>query len=331
MNEELLIRFLTHTCTPEDIREIDQWIQSDPKNANWLFEMERIWSLKDELRFSDKLEIEQAYDRFMYSVTAKKKIRLTGWSSWRSISKYAAILLILVLLSLNIYKLYNENTENENTIEVPNGQRISLTLSDGTKVWLNSQTKFVYPGTFSKKNRDVYLEGEAFFEVAKDKKKPFTVKSPLLRVTVLGTKFNLRSYAEESSIVTLAEGKVQVSTNNEENQLILLPNEQMTYSVEEGVHFAQNIDPDFYKSWTKGESAFMNKKLREICRELERKFDIKIQVTDENLANDVFNCRFKESASIEQVLTLLKETRRLDYTSDGKQILIYKPKNKMPM
>ena len=72
MDEQLLIRFLTHTCTPEDLRSIDQWIASGKPNADWLFEMERIWSLKDELRFSDRREIEEAYNRFTLSLGKSK-------------------------------------------------------------------------------------------------------------------------------------------------------------------------------------------------------------------------------------------------------------------
>ena len=76
MDEQLLIRFLTHTCTPEDLRSIDQWIASGKPNADWLFEMERIWSLKDELRFSDRREIEEAYNRFTLSQESKGKIKM---------------------------------------------------------------------------------------------------------------------------------------------------------------------------------------------------------------------------------------------------------------
>ena len=167
MNEEILIRFLIHRCTSEEIKVVDQWIASDQANADWLFEMERIWSLKDQLRFSDKQEVERAYARFMSGLQEKEvKVEISRrrpvYISWM---KYAAAIVLIGLLSTNLYFLLQEQPSSMNTIEVPNGQRTSLTLSDGTKVWLNSHSKFTYPAQFSSKMRDVKLEGEGFFEV----------------------------------------------------------------------------------------------------------------------------------------------------------------------
>lgn len=188
MNEEILIRFLTHRCTPEEIEEVDRWIAANQANADWLFEMERIWSLKDQLRFSDKQEIEMAYARFMSGLQEKdirmETVRKRPYLFWM---KYAAAILLIGLLSTNLYFLLKEEPSSMNMVEVPNGQRVSLTLSDGTKVWLNSHSKFTYPARFSSKNRDVELEGEGFFEVAHNEKVPFVVHADLLQVKVLGT------------------------------------------------------------------------------------------------------------------------------------------------
>ena len=100
MDEQLLIRFLTHTCTPEDLRSIDQWIASGKPNADWLFEMERIWSLKDELRFSDRREIEEAYNRFTLSLGKSKNAKPPFYIY--PILKYVAAVLIIGLLGLNL-------------------------------------------------------------------------------------------------------------------------------------------------------------------------------------------------------------------------------------
>ena len=200
MDEQLLIRFLTHTCTPEDLRSIDQWIASGKPNADWLFEMERIWSLKDELRFSDRREIEEAYNRFTLSQGKSKNAKPHFYIY--PILKYAAAVIIIGLLGLNLYKMVQPATVGENTVEVPKGQRASLMLSDGTKIWLNSQSKLIYPTQFSDKERNVRLEGEAFFDVAHKEHLPFVVHSPLLAIKVLGTKFNVKAYFDEKSVVT---------------------------------------------------------------------------------------------------------------------------------
>ena len=337
MDEQLLIRFLTHTCTPEDLRSIDQWIASGKPNADWLFEMERIWSLKDELRFSDRREIEEAYNRFTLSLGKSKNAKPHFYSSLGKsknakphfyiypILKYVAAVIIIGLLGLNLYKMVQPATVGENTVEVPKGQRASLMLSDGTKIWLNSQSKLIYPTQFSDKERNVRLEGEAFFDVAHKEHLPFVVHSPLLAIKVLGTKFNVKAYFDEKSVVTLAEGKVEVETNDCKNRLTLKPNEQVSYSGSSGLALEKNINTNTVKLWMKGEGVFIQCRLDHIVRDLERKFDVKIVITDHSLSSEVFTCRFKDTATIEQVLHLLKETRRLDYLFEGEQIRIFKP------
>jgi len=319
MDEQLLIRFLTHTCTSEDLRLVDQWIASGKPNADWLFEMERIWSLKDELRFSDRREIEEAYNRFTLSL-GKSKNAVSHFYIY-PILKYVAAVIIIGLLGLNLYKMVQPATVGENTVEVPKGQRASLMLSDGTKIRLNSQSKLIYPTQFSDKERNVRLEGEAFFDVAHKEHLPFVVHSPLLAIKVL----NVKAYFDEKSVVTLAEGKVEVETNDCKNRLTLKPNEQVSYSGSSGLALEKNINTNTVKLWMKGEGAFIQCRLDHIVRDLERKFDVKIVITDHSLSSEVFTCRFKDTATIEQVLHLLKETRRLDYLFEGEQIRIFKP------
>lgn len=327
MDEQLLIRFLTHTCSSEDIRSVDRWIASGKDNADWLFEMERVWSLKDELKYSDKKEVEAAYNQFLSKIQQdEKKEGKAKRFTLSAIAKYAAAILLAGSLVVNFYQMADKPSDAENVIEVPNGQRASLTLSDGTKVQLNSQSVFTYPSRFSGKNRNVKLMGEAFFEVTHNEKAPFSVQSPSLTVKVLGTKFNMKSYCGENAVVSLAEGKVMVESNNPKASVILKPNEQAEYSDAMGLRLIRHVDVNLVKSWTEGEAAFINKSLKEIARNLERKFDVQIDITDQALASEVFTCRFNGSATIEQVLILLKETRRIDYTIEDKHIRIYEPK-----
>lgn len=327
MDEDILIRFLTHRCTTEEIKEIDQWIAASQANADWLFEMERIWSLKDQLRFSDKQKIEMAYARFMSGLQEKEtKVQIVQRRSTYIVwLKYAAAIVLIGLLSTNLFYQLREEPVAMNMVEVPNGQRVSLTLSDGTKVWLNSHSKFTYPARFSSKERDVKLEGEGFFEVAHNEKSPFVVHADLLHVKVLGTKFNVRAYDEEPSSITLAEGKVEVATNDNEHKVTLKPNEQVTYSKKGGLIVNKSVNASLTKSWTLGEAAYINKQLADIVSDLERRFNVHITVEDPELTKEVFTSRFKETATIDQVLTLLKDTRKLDYKIQGDHIRIYKP------
>ena len=123
----------------------------------------------------------------------------------------------------------------------------------------------------------------------------------------------------------MAEGKVEGETNDCKNRLTLKPNEQVSYSGSSGLALEKNINTNTVKLWMKGEGAFIQCRLDHIVRDLERKFDVKIVITDYSLSSEVFTCRFKDTATIEQVLHLLKETRRLDYLFEGEQIRIFKP------
>jgi transmembrane sensor len=330
MDEQLLMRFLTRQCSGEDLRKINEWIQEDKANAAWLFEGERIWSLKDELKFSDKKEVDFAFNQFLTSLKspensqpdniADQKVRSLsfGWV------RYAAAIIIVVLLSVNIYNLNRDESASFNTIEVPKGQRVALTLSDSTKVWLNSDSRLIYPSKFSKNERAVTLEGEGYFEVVKSAKRPFIVHSSDLVVKVLGTKFNMRVYKNEGSEVTLNEGRVEVSAPDQERKIMLLPQEQVSYSKKGGFEQIKNIDLEMAESWRKGELAFMAEPLAEIVKTLERKFDKEIIVKDQSLERELFTCRVKQDATLEQVLSLLKDTGKLGYEFDKDKVFIIK-------
>ncbi|WP_455592105.1 FecR family protein [Bacteroides sp.] len=326
MNEELLIRFLTHRCTSQELDILNDWIAADSANAKWLFDIEHIWSLKDELRFSEKKEIETAYNRFISYIKEKEapvqKAKRTFALSW---FRYVAAILLIAFLGSGLYLLMDKGTVEMNIIEVPNGQRASVTLSDGTTVWLNSQSKLTYPAKFIADKRSVKLEGEGYFEVTHNAKSPFCVESNLIHVQVLGTKFNIKSYPDEPSAVTLTEGKVEVSDNGNQYRVTLKPNEQVSYSTEAGMKLTKNINANMVKSWTKGEIAYTNKTLKEIANDLERQFNVHISITDRTLAAEIFTCHFKQATTVEEVLKLLKETRKLDYRINEQKIEIYQP------
>lgn len=326
MNEELLIRFLTRCCTPEELSIVDDWITADPANAKWLFDIEHVWSLKDELRFSEKKEIESAYNRF---ISIHKGERSTHVKSQRPLTpswfRYVVGIFFIAFLGVSLYLLMDKDTVEMNIIEIPNGQRASVTLSDGTKVWLNSQSRLTYPAKFIAEKRFVKLEGEGYFEVAHNAKSPFCVESNLIHVQVLGTKFNIKTYSGAPSEVTLAEGKVEVSDNNNQYQITLRPNEQISYSTKNGMRLTKNVDASKVRSWIAGEIAYTNQTLEEIANDLERKFDVHISITDRALACEIFTCHFKKATTVKDVLKLLKETRQLDYSIKEQEVKIYKP------
>jgi len=334
MNEEVLLRFLTQKSTSQDIHEIDKWISADPENAKWLFEMEKIWSLKDELKFSERKEIEKAFSTFLANTgQTEEKTKNTKWLSltyW----KYAAAVVILFLLSVNVYKIvftddnvnYSiENNINVNEIEVPKGQNITLKLSDGTKVWLNADSKFIYPSKFSAKNRIVKIIGEGYFEVEHSAESPFIVQSGSVSTTVLGTKFNVKAYQGEAIIVSLLEGIVEVSDNSNLSNKVRLnkPNDKAQVS-ETGLISKSSINAQALTQWISGELYFENEPLKNIATTLERKFNVKIRIQDTALESIVFNSRIQKDANLNDILNILKETRKLDYKIENDHVYLFR-------
>lgn len=323
MNDELLIRFLTKTCTKEELLEVEKWISADQANADWLFEIEGIWSLKDELRFSDRREIEAAYSRFVKSIDQSTTQKTIKWHFRQRWMKYAASIAIVCLLAVNIYQLFRNGpsgTTAENMIEVPLGQRVSITLADGSKVWLNAGSRLSYPSQFSKANRSVRLDGEGYFDVVADEKHPFIVQTSMLDVKVLGTRFNVQAYPDEDIAVSLVEGKLQVQAGQLE--ALMAPDELVTYSEKHGLQHIKNKDVQYTIQWTSGEFMFIDEPLTHIARSLERYFDVTISIDTRELAEERFSCRTQQGVTLEQVLDLLKSTKKLDYTINGKKIHI---------
>lgn len=327
MDEQLLIRFLTHNCSPDETRQIADWMVADPANAQWVFEMEEVWALKQEVKFAQKKQIDEAYTCFTSHLENKIPQKTISFTRFL---KYAAVILLVGALFTQLYLLREEEPEM-NTLEVPKGGHASLTLSDGTKIWLNAQSKLIYPSHFTGKNRHVYLEGEGLFEVVRNEKSPFIVNSPLLNIRVLGTVFNLKAYPEEATVVTLARGKVEVLIDALEETITLQPNEQVLYSKEKGVELNKDVDVSSLKQWTSGELLFINQPLSNIIKELERQFDVAVVITDSILTKELFTCHTQKGVTIQQILTLFKETQLIEYKVENKQITIYKPKKKLPM
>ncbi|MDR1501967.1 MAG: FecR family protein [Prevotella sp.] len=329
MDEQLLIRYLNHQSTAEETKQVFEWISANKENEKWLFETEYIWSLKDEVHFSDKKEISRAYQQFVtrnkiFSFQKSKKQLIVSWS------KYVAVAIIAILLVINIFKLQKtqEMSSQMNVIEVPKGQRASVILSDGTKVWLNAESKLTYPSGFSSQKRSVSLEGEGFFEVVRSEEIPFEVHVPLLNVTVLGTMFNIKAYKDEITEVILEEGKIEIMLHTDpDNPIPMNPNDQVLYSVESGLTVNRSIYASTIRKWIIGETYFYNQPLKNITKELERRFNRPIIIRDKELEEELFNCHTQPDATLIQIMNLLKETRRIDYFQNEKEIIVFNPKN----
>ncbi|MFH7003500.1 FecR family protein [Flavobacterium bizetiae] len=227
--------------------------------------------------------------------------------------------------------VYDDNSALEkttyNTIKIPYGKKFRLQLSDGTLVHLNAGTTLRYPVKFiAGENRQVFLDGEAFFDVAKDKKHPFIVNADALNVRVLGTHFNVSNYPEDAATdVVLVEGSVGMYRSNEEfdaaKNTILKPGFKGSFNRENTVISTKAVITDIYTSWINGGLTFRNMTFKNIITKLERRYNVTIINKNEKLANEKFNASFSDE-SIEKVMSYFNDIHGINYTIKNNQILI---------
>ena len=214
-----------------------------------------------------------------------------------------------------------------NTLKIPYGKRFELQLSDGTIVHLNSGTTLKYPVKFiAGENRQVFLDGEAFFDVTKDKTHPFVVNADNLNVRVLGTHFNVSNYPEDNfTDVVLVEGSVGLYTAKEqfnaEKNTILKPGFKGSFSKINNQIKTKAVVTDVYTAWIKGGLTFRDMTFKDISKKLERHYNITIVNQNGKLSNEKFNASFGDEP-IAKVLSYFNEIHGINYTLRNNEVLI---------
>ncbi|MNX56357.1 fec operon regulator FecR [compost metagenome] len=208
----------------------------------------------------------------------------------------------------------------EMTASTAMGQTYSFTLSDGTKVWLNAGSSLSFPYTFTGKHRMVKLVGEGYFEVAKDKKHPFLVQSNGQLLEVLGTHFNINSYADEKRIkTTLLEGSIKVSIRNTAEGLVLAPGEQSVLG-SRGLTKAK-VDLEAEMSWKKGYFRFDDEPIESVMRKLSRWYNIEV-IYEKGAANQSLNGMISRNNPISTVLVALETTKAIHFKVEGRRVTV---------
>ena len=208
-----------------------------------------------------------------------------------------------------------------NKVQTLTGMEYSLTLSDGTKVYLNAETKLEFPTHFKGERRIVKLEGEAYFDVSKDAARPFIVEVNSLEVRVLGTAFNLRSYDDEGLVVTtLVEGKVEVAAD--EVVRTITPGMQVVYEKENGDMKVQKVDVLLYKAWQSGKFIFKNERLEDIMIYLSKWYGFNYRFIDNHAKEVRIGARLDRYDNMEPIIEMLKRTGLVNITQMDKMFYI---------
>jgi len=209
-----------------------------------------------------------------------------------------------------------------NELVVERGADFRITLSDGTRVWLNSESTLQYPTYFTGKERKIQLTGEAYFEVAKDAKHPFIVSANGVDVRVCGTRFNINTRRHGAIAATLVEGAIVVIPADRKEEILLVPGNTAEYIPETGVMEIKNDDIQLYIGWMKGEYHFKEITLEDLLNEVARWHDVNIVFEDEKLKTEKFTGIFARKAPLHNILSLIEKTNYIECSIHGKNVEI---------
>lgn len=208
-----------------------------------------------------------------------------------------------------------------NTISIPRGGEYQLVLSDGSKVWINSCTEIRYPVAFSPEERVIYLSGEAYFEVKKDKR-PFKVLVNDLEVKVYGTSFNVNAYTKERVEATLLEGKIGLQSGNMDQETVLHPSEQACYQSGSKQINVKKVNAYDFIAWKNGEFVFNDQTIEEIMNRLSVWYDIEVKYENPNIKKMKFTGVMMRYATIDKILHYIEETATIHFKADDRVIVV---------
>ncbi|KDN54196.1 FecR family protein [Flavobacterium seoulense] len=363
MISDLIYKYLSNEATEQEVQRLFEWIEASEENKKYFINAKKTWALASlsKTTTSDAAPVIKIQRKrnfiscFKYAavflVFAGLAKLAFDFNEKTKLSKE-----IVLELGNGQSEYFVENNETQllnangdlvakkfpnqiiyfgkvnddkivyNTLKVPYGKRFKLTLSDGTIVNINSGSTLRYPEQFGiKGKRTVYLTGEAFFEVAKDKEHPFIVNANQVDIKVLGTKFNVSAYPENPTVnSTLVEGSIQMfETKNESNAIILKPDQMATWHNNSKTITTKVIDTGFYTAWIQGELAFKDTPFSTIAKIIQRTYDVEIINENSDLARQNFTGTIKISeSSVENILELLKRDTPFNYSINKNTIRI---------
>lgn len=343
---QLLARFMVGDCTPRERERMEAWAEGDPANRKKLEQFKRIWETSDQKRqvLQDFFDTDQEWKRLQSrleqedelsdaptstpSLEAKRR-SASIHSMTQKLARVAAIFLIAGLLGVLAYQNWYQPEPKVQEpvlreVNTANAQRVNLTLSDGTRVMLNAGSTLKFPNRFNSKIREVFVKGEAYFNVDRNPHKPFVVHSRGSIIRVLGTSFTVRSYAEENQVrVVVQEGKVSLENQEGSNaDKALLTANEVGWSPLQGtqIETAQVEDMELYMSWRQGYLKFREEPMSNVAKALERRYGVQVSFKDKNISHKTLTA-FLKSRSIRNVLDVISMSLDLTYQLDNNKVV----------
>lgn len=314
---ELIIKYLQGQLDEQGINDFYSWVNENAENKKVFFETKAIYDAYHSNKMQD--DIDKSWNRLL-----KKRNNRQKKIKWLQFGNYAAVSFITVCLTSLFLTLNKEEDKIATRYTGGDGLNADIVeLPDGTQVCLGSKTVFYYENDYGKRQRTVYLEGEAYFEVAKQKDKPFIVKTKEQDIEALGTKFNVTAYASDSLLTTtLLEGVVRLTTVNISHQTVLRPNQQFIYN--RNTHFTdiKNVEAKQFTAWTTGYYYFPEQSLEAMLYRLSHVYGVQFTVESEALNKRTFTGTFYRGQSIKDIMEIINLSIPIKYKIDDHHITV---------
>jgi ferric-dicitrate binding protein FerR (iron transport regulator) len=318
---ELITGYFRKSLNQEGMDEFYKWVNENPDNKKLFFEAKTIFDAVSDSAIPD---MNDSWQRLLDKKTSEGRNKRI--SLWRHMGRYAAVASIAIILTSAFFVLFNTNESAPLSAEYITGDGIQsdmLILPDGTKVNVGPKTNFHLAPDYGKRNRVVYLEGEAYFDVAKQKDKPFIVKVNGQDIEALGTKFNVMAYASDSIYTTtLLEGSVSLSTGNITKKTILKPDQQFTYNKHTRSVTITEVEASLYTAWINGYYYFSDQNLKLILSKLSDIYGVTFEVLSDTLINKKFTGTFYKGQSVKNIIEIINLSIPIKYTMKEQHIII---------
>ena len=329
--DELIANYLTEGLDKNALDELKTWIAASAENQQYFICQREIWFSAVSREAASVYDKDKAFENFRNRVESQKEIQSTSRRgfSLSALWRYAAVVAIIIAVGCISYwqgEVNVKDTFADISVEAPLGSKTKLYLPDGTLVWLNAGSRMTYSQGFGVDNRKVELEGEGYFEVKRNEKIPFFVKTKDLQLQVLGTKFNFRDYPEDHEVVvSLLEGKVGLNNLlREEKEAVFSPDERAVLNKANGLLTVESVTASNASQWTDGYLFFDEELLPDIAKELERSYNVKIHIANDSLKTFRFYGNFvRREQNIQEVLEALASTEKMQYKIEERNITIY--------
>ncbi|QGY46215.1 DUF4974 domain-containing protein [Maribellus comscasis] len=318
----IIDKYFKNQTTPEEIAELNSWIKEDKANEKLMSEAFNVYTVTNPIQQPLRPDMGKAWQKINQKISPPNKPVIQLFTK---IKYVAAIAILLVAFSvfwfiLNLGKdqLLQQYTE----IVTPLGQKSMIVLPDSSFVWLNSGSSLKYKGNFNLNEREVILNGEAYFEVHKNKSKKFRVKTGILNVVVYGTAFNIKNNPDDSfQEITVSEGKVGISDKTGELKQLIKGDQATLNKKSNKIEFTHN-SPEVVCAWKNNELIFDNTPLEEAIKYLERWYGVNIAIDKKMKGKHNYTFRIK-TESLREMLEMMKIMTPLEYEINGKDVKIF--------